>query len=98
MTRPAYLVLAVSASGCLLHRSPALPAPIPRVDGERHTAFALHYIDVKIGTGAALTPRKCVFANYTGWLTDGKNSTHRATPRPRESRAIQSAFPKARDA
>jgi peptidylprolyl isomerase len=65
-------VLAVLASGCLLHRSPALPAPIPRVDGERHTAFALHYIDVKLGTGAALAPRKCVFANYTGWLTDGK--------------------------
>jgi len=65
-------VLSVLATGCLLHRSPALPAPIPRVDGERHTAFALHYIDAKIGTGAALTPRKCVFANYTGWLTDGK--------------------------
>jgi len=88
VTRPAYLVLAVSASGCLLHRSPALPAPIPRVDGERHTAFALHYIDAKIGTGAALTPRKCVFANYTGWLTDGKkfDSSRDTTPagKPRD--------------
>jgi len=68
----ACIVLAVLTSGCLLHRAPSLPAPIPRVDGERQTAFALHYIEVKAGTGAAVAPRKCVFAHYTGWLTDGK--------------------------
>ncbi len=36
-------------------------------------AFALRYTDVAIGTGALMAPKKCIYANYTGWLTDGKN-------------------------
>jgi peptidylprolyl isomerase len=73
---------------CLPHRTPSLPAPIPRVDGEPRTAFTLRYIDVAIGSGAAVAPRKCVFAHYTGWLTDGKkfDSSRDTTPqgKPRE--------------
>jgi peptidylprolyl isomerase len=34
-------------------------------------AFALRYIDVAEGTGATVGPRQCVYAHYTGWLTDG---------------------------
>lgn len=59
------------ATGCM-RRAPSLPAPIPRVEGEQRVAFALRYTDVRLGTGAAVQPRKCVFAHYTGWLTDGK--------------------------
>ena len=53
-------------------RGRQLPAPIPRIEGEERTAFALRYVDVARGTGALAEPRKCFFAHYTGWLTDGK--------------------------
>src|SRR5689334_10652782 len=66
------IVACTLATGCLMHRQPELPAPIPRVSGEPLTAFTLRYIDVAVGSGAAVAPRKCVFAHYTGWLTDGK--------------------------
>jgi len=49
-----------------------LPPPIPRVSGDVRTAFALHYVDLATGTGAPVQPRKCFYAHYTGWLTDGK--------------------------
>jgi peptidylprolyl isomerase len=52
-------------------RGPQLPAPIPRIEGEERTAFALRYIDVARGTGAPAEARKCLFAHYTGWLTNG---------------------------
>jgi peptidylprolyl isomerase len=61
----------LALTGCL-HRGARLPANIPAVEGERRTAFALRQIDVAIGTGALAEPRKCLFAHYTGWLTDGK--------------------------
>ncbi len=68
----ALVVLALVASGCVLHRGTTLPAPIPSVEGKPRTAFALRYIDIAVGTGAVVAPRKCVYAHYTGWTTDGK--------------------------
>jgi peptidylprolyl isomerase len=66
----------IAAAGLLAstacHRTPPLPAPIPRIDGDKRVAFALRYTDVVTGAGAAVEPRKCVYAHYTGWLTDGK--------------------------
>ena len=56
--------------GCA-HRQPPLPASIPPVAGETRTAFALRYVDVAPGTGAPVEPRKCIYAHYTGWLTNG---------------------------
>jgi peptidylprolyl isomerase len=56
----------------MFRRERALPASIPPAPGERQVAFALRYIDVAVGSGGAVAPRKCVFAHYTGWLTDGK--------------------------
>ena len=61
---------AVVAIGCFRHE-PQLPASIPVAEGARHTLFALTYIDVVQGAGAAVAPRRCLFANYTGWLTNG---------------------------
>jgi peptidylprolyl isomerase len=61
----------LAATACF-HRTSSLPAPIPKVDGERRVAFALRYTDIAVGAGAAAEPRKCFYAHYTGWLTDGK--------------------------
>ena len=46
-------------------------APIPPVQGQPRTAFALRYIDVAVGAGQPVRPRQCIYAHYTGWLTDG---------------------------
>ena len=50
---------------------PSFPAPIPPVTGTPQPLFTLQYIDVATGTGAAVEAQKCVYAHYTGWLTNG---------------------------
>ena len=63
-------------------------APIPPIRGEPRTAFALRYIDEAVGTGRVVQPRQCVYAHYTGWLTDGtkfdssRDTLPDGTPRP----------------
>ncbi|HEY5086345.1 MAG TPA: FKBP-type peptidyl-prolyl cis-trans isomerase [Gemmatimonadaceae bacterium] len=56
--------------------------PIPAVSGTPRTAFALRYIDMVQGAGASVEPRKCIYAHYTGWLTNGKkfDSSHDTLP------------------
>lgn len=76
MTR-ALLVLLLAASACRARSDelppvPKLPAPVPAVQGDVKSLFALRYIDIAPGTGAAAEAGKCVYAHYTGWLTDGK--------------------------
>ena len=70
-----YLALLVAASAIALAAcapgSRELPAPIPRVSGDVRTAFALRYVDVASGTGTPAAARKCLYAHYTGWLTNG---------------------------
>jgi peptidylprolyl isomerase len=86
MAHVAIVTVALAATACR-HRAPALPAPIPQIEGEPRTAFALRYIDVAPGTGAAAEPRKCFYAHYTGWLTTGtkfdssRDTTNTGTPR-----------------
>ena len=72
-TRPHRVLIAgaLALLACAPHGR-QLPVPIPRIEGEERTAFALRYIDVARGTGAPAEARKCLFAHYTGWLTDGK--------------------------
>jgi peptidylprolyl isomerase len=65
-------LLGISLASACIHRAPDYPAPIPHVDGKPVTAFALREIDIATGTGVPVAPRKCLFANYTGWLTNGK--------------------------
>lgn len=48
-----------------------LPHSIPTVSGPMRTAFSLRYVDVAEGTGAPAQARKCLYAHYTGWLTNG---------------------------
>lgn len=69
--RPLLAAACLVATGCL-HRGQKLPSTIPPATGEVRTAFALRQIDVAIGTGAPVEPKKCLYAHYTGWLTDGK--------------------------
>lgn len=54
------------------HRTLPLHAPIPKIEGDRRVAFALKYTEISVGAGASVEPRKCIYAHYTGWLTDGK--------------------------
>ena len=60
---------ALATSACA--RGRATPGSIPPVPGKAREAFALRYVDVAAGTGAPVEPRKCLYAHYTGWLTDG---------------------------
>jgi len=86
MAHLAIVIVALAVTACR-NRAPALPAPIPQIEGEPRTAFALRYIDVAPGTGAAAEPRKCFYAHYTGWLTNGtkfdssRDTTNSGTPR-----------------
>jgi peptidylprolyl isomerase len=64
------LAAALALTGCVL-QSPGLPPAIPPVSGDTRTAFSLRWVDVAEGSGAPYAPRKCVYAHYTGWLTDG---------------------------
>ena len=86
MAHLSIVIVALAVTACR-NRAPALPAPIPQIEGEPRTAFALRYIDVAPGTGAAAEPRKCFYAHYTGWLTNGtkfdssRDTTNSGTPR-----------------
>ncbi len=48
--------------------SPKLPPGVPPAPGKLETAFALRYIDIKVGEGDAVTPGEFITVNYTGWL------------------------------
>ena len=58
------------AAGCARAGS-ARPSSIPAVKGAPKIVFALRQIEVRAGTGAEVRPRACVYAHYTGWLTNG---------------------------
>ncbi|HET7457044.1 MAG TPA: serine hydrolase [Gemmatimonadaceae bacterium] len=60
---------------------PPLPAPIPFVADTPRVAYSMRYVDLAPGTGAPAAARKCIYAHYTGWLTDGTkfDSSHDTT-------------------
>ncbi len=47
---------------------PVLPAAIPPATGKVETAFALRYIDIKVGDGPEAQPGQYYTVHYTGWL------------------------------
>ncbi|HET9454243.1 MAG TPA: FKBP-type peptidyl-prolyl cis-trans isomerase [Gemmatimonadaceae bacterium] len=61
----------VALAGCRQTATTALPPQIPPVAAPAVTAFAQRHVDVTLGTGAAAAARKCIYAHYTGWLTNG---------------------------
>jgi peptidylprolyl isomerase len=64
-------VVLAAAAGCRASGTAALPPQIPAIAAPAQTAFALRHADIVIGSGAAAEPRKCFYAHYTGWLTNG---------------------------
>jgi peptidylprolyl isomerase len=66
------LLACVFIAGACARKGDRLPANIPAIPGTPVTAFALRKVDVRIGDGMTAEPRKCLYAHYTGWLTDGK--------------------------
>ena len=60
-----------ATGGCFTRHAALSPNNIPTAIGDTRTAFALRYVDVKVGTGTALATRQCVYTHYTGWLTNG---------------------------
>ncbi len=65
------VTLSAMLSACTMHHTAHLPISIPPLKGKPNTLFALRSIDAKLGTGAVMTARACVYAHYTGWLTNG---------------------------
>jgi len=86
MTRRITIALAITTVGCS-HQA-RLAEDIPEARGEIRTAFALRYTDVAEGSGATVQPRQCVYAHYTGWLTNGtkfdssRDTMNNGRPRP----------------
>ncbi|MDQ6612571.1 MAG: FKBP-type peptidyl-prolyl cis-trans isomerase [Gemmatimonadota bacterium] len=67
------VLCALVSAGCRHPAASTVPfAPIPPVTGRVSTVFSLRHIDVKLGSGALTRPRACFYANYTGWLTNGR--------------------------
>jgi peptidylprolyl isomerase len=48
--------------------SPQLPPGVPPAPGKLETAFALRYIDAKLGEGDPVQPGEFITVHYTGWL------------------------------
>jgi peptidylprolyl isomerase len=97
--QPLRMVLAAlvfANAGCVFHRHPALPAPIPQISGDERVAFALRETDVAPGTGALAAARKCFYVHYTGWLTNGTkfDSSRDTMPngRPRQPISFPQGF------
>jgi peptidylprolyl isomerase len=67
--RTTVFIAAILTIAC--RRDGQLPAPIPPVSAAPRVAFTQRHIDVRTGTGALAEPRKCLYAHYTGWLTNG---------------------------
>jgi peptidylprolyl isomerase len=83
----AALGIALLAAACV-HRAAPVPASIPPVSGRAVTPYAFRYVNVAEGAGAPAAPRHCLYAHYTGWLTDGTkfDSSRDTTPdgKPRD--------------
>ncbi len=52
--------------------APAVPANLPPAPGQVESAFALRYVDIKVGDGPESQPGQFYTVHYTGWLaSDG---------------------------
>lgn len=96
-TRALVLTLPVTAllAGCSLmgRGTPALPSTIPPVSGKPQVAFALRQVEVRTGAGEPARPRACIYAHYTGWLTNGTKFDSSRDTMPNGSRRTPISFP-----
>lgn len=65
-----FVACVLAVSGCA-HGGGKSRSAVPPVRGTPRIAFALRQIDTRVGTGAEVRNRSCVYAHYTGWLTNG---------------------------
>lgn len=73
LTMRPFLVLSLLAVGaCRSSGIPKLPATVPAISGDARVLYTVRYVDVAVGTGKSYAADKCIYAHYTGWLTDGK--------------------------
>jgi peptidylprolyl isomerase len=47
------------------------PPGTPAVTGSVQSAYTLHYVDTRVGTGELAAPGKLYSVHYIGWLLDG---------------------------
>jgi peptidylprolyl isomerase len=96
LSRRVLVLSLVFLGGACAQRGLTLPAPIPAVKGPTRTMAALEAIEIVPGTGRAAAYGTCVYAHYTGWLTDGtKFDSSRDTTRlgqPREPIVVPIGF------
>jgi peptidylprolyl isomerase len=88
-----FVALALACGACSLHRAPSLPRSIPAVAGRPRDQFALRSIDFVQGTGAPVVARKCLYAHYTGWLTNGTKFDSSRDTLPNGAKASPISFP-----
>jgi peptidylprolyl isomerase len=76
--------------------APRFPAPVPPLAAPARTLATLQAIEIAPGTGDVAEHHRCVYAHYTGWLTDGtKFDSSRDTTaqgRPREPISVPLGF------
>lgn len=64
-----------------------LGAGIPPVTAKMQTQYTMQFAEVEVGGGAPAAAQKCLYAHYTGWLTDGtkfdssRDTTNAGQPR-----------------
>ncbi|HEY4217111.1 MAG TPA: FKBP-type peptidyl-prolyl cis-trans isomerase [Gemmatimonadaceae bacterium] len=93
MKRLLVATLAVATAGCFRHHAPTPVASIPPVRGKTQQAFALRYVDVAPGFGALAAAKKCLYVNYTGWLTNGTKFDSSRDPDERGNPGKPISFP-----
>lgn len=84
--------LSLVSSACASRPAP-LPPPIPALPGTPVTAFALETLEIREGSGAPMRPRACVYAHYTGWLTNGTKFDSSRDTMPNGQPRTPIAFP-----
>jgi peptidylprolyl isomerase len=75
-------VTAAALTAACAARTPAFAPPIPATNRPTTVIATLSKIELAEGTGARAEHHRCIYAHYTGWLTDGTkfDSSRDTTP------------------
>lgn len=70
---PVFAATLIGVAACRSVPVPAnlLPSSIPPMAGPEQIIVALRSIEGRVGTGAPVRPKQCVYVHYTGWLRNG---------------------------
>lgn len=70
--RPLVVLAALASLTACRSGLPKVASTLPPAPGDVKTLYTVRFVDAAIGTGKDAAPDKCLYAHYTGWLTDGK--------------------------